>query len=204
MSLDDGSSFFRTLLLWYGFFLPALTSAALLLASWPLWRRALAPDRATWSTALAVGIGYAAGHVGIESWRPFPPREATDWLWYLTGAAVVLSFLDSWRSCPAWLRWGPRVLLWLAVVWVLLPSAIRKEASRGELAVWLLGLGLAGLLFWAVLANTARRLPGATMPLILLVVSLGSVALLYYSFSLKLAQLAGRWPRRCCRSWHAA
>jgi hypothetical protein len=178
-------------MLWYGAGVPALASALVLAASWPLRRRTAVPRADSGPQALALGIGYAAGHVGIEGWRPFPPREAADWLWYLTFAAVVLSLCDTRRSCPAWLRWGLRSLLWLAVVWVLLPPAVRKEAGRGVLLTWLAGLGLAGMLFWAVLSITARRLPGALPPLVLLITSAGTVAVLSFGHSFKLTQLAG-------------
>ncbi len=158
-----------------------------------------------WSAALALVAGFAAGQVGIEGWPPFPPREAADWLWNCTLAAVALSFLDAWRSCPFWLRWLVRAALWLAVVWFLLPPDIRKEASRGVLLSWLVGLELAGLLYWSLLALTARRLPGVMLPLILLIVSVGSVLVLHCGHISKLTLLASACsPRRCFRSWPEA
>lgn len=175
-------------MVFYGALIPTLTSAVVLAASWPLWRRT---EEASWPVALAIGLGYAAGHVGIEGWRPFPPREAADRLWYLTLLAVLLSFLDGWRSCPAPVRWLSRSGLWMAVVWFLLPPSIRTEATHREVAAWLGGLGLTGLLFWTLLAFTAQRLPGALLPLILLIASLGTVGVLHAGHSLKLTQLAG-------------
>ena len=127
------------------------------------WRR----TAASWPLALRLALGYTAGHVGIEGWRPFPPRKAADRLWYLTLAAGLLSLLDDWRSCPIW--WLDAALgLWLSVVWLLLPPAIRTEGSRLEIAAWLVGLGSMGLLFWALLAFTAQRSPGVLLPPIFL------------------------------------
>jgi hypothetical protein len=191
LPLDAGFSPLWIGLFWYGVALPALTSFGVLLASWPLWRRATNPERGAGPIALALGAGYAIGHVGIEGWRPFPPREAADRLWYLVGAAVALSLLDIWRSCPPWLRWASRALLWLAVVWLLLPASIRKVGTQGELAAWLFGLGTAGLLFWAALAATVRHSPGVLSPLLLLITSAGTTGVLYYAHSLKYTQLAG-------------
>ncbi len=187
MPFDTDNSSLRIWMIFYGVLVPALTSTVVLLVSWPLWRRTMA----SWPLAAAVGLGYAVGHIGIEGWRPFPPREAADRLWYLVLAAVVFAFLDDWRSCPRWLRWMPRAVLWLAVVWFLLPPSIRQQANRLEAGAWLTGLGLSGLIFWGVLAFAAHRLPGALLPLILLIVSLCSAAVLYAGHSLKLTQLAG-------------
>src|SRR6185437_10278462 len=90
--LDVGSSSLLSLMLWYGVALPALASAAVLLVSWPLVRRAR-PSRTggAWSIALALGLGCAAGQIGVEGWRSFPPREVADRLFYLTFVAVALS-----------------------------------------------------------------------------------------------------------------
>lgn len=178
-------------MLWDGVGLPALMSAAVLLMSWPLTRLARTARSASWPMALALGTGCAAGQVAIEGGRAFPPREAADRLFSLMLAAVVLSLLDGWRSWPRWLRGAVGASLWLAVVWYLLPPAIRKEASRGELVSWLAGLGLGGLLFAAVLSLTARRFPDALVPLILLIVSAGTVGVLSRGHSVTLTQLAG-------------
>ena len=190
LSLDADSSSLLASMLRYGIALPALVSAAVLLASWPLWRRTTLPQKGAWSVALALGLGCAAGQIGVEGSRSFPPREAADRLFYLTLAAVALDVLDLQRFCPSWLRGALRVLLWLAVVWSLLPPALRMQASGGVLASWLLGLGLAGLLFWFALALTARRLPGTTM-LLLFIVSAGTVGVLTRGHSVTLTQLAG-------------
>lgn len=105
--------------------------------------------------------------------------------------AVLLSFLDLWRSCPGWLRWVLHAGLWMAVVWSLLPPSLRKESGWAEVGAWSAGLGLAGLTFWALLAYSARRLPGALMPLVVLIASLGTVGVLHAGHSLKLTLLAG-------------
>ncbi|HEY7314462.1 MAG TPA: hypothetical protein VH643_34255 [Gemmataceae bacterium] len=174
----------------YGVALPVLVSAAVLLISWPLWRRTKLPQKGAWAVALALGLGCAAGQIGVEGARSFPPREAADRLFYLTLAAVALDVLDFQRFCPSWLRGALRAVLWLVVVWSLLPPALRTEASRGVPASWLVGLGLAGLVFWFALALTARRLPGTTM-LLLFLVSAGTIGVLSRGHSVTLTQLAG-------------
>jgi hypothetical protein len=177
-------------MLGYGVFLPFLTSAYVLLTSWPLWRRT-DPSKATWPLALALGAGYAAGHVGIAGWPDASPHYAADKLCYLSLAAVLLAFLDVWHSCPRRLRgmlWG---MLWLAVVGLLLPASLRAEIGTGRWLRWLAGLGGAGWFFGAMLAATARNLPGLTVPLVVFIASAGTTGVLCFGYSFKYAQLAG-------------
>ena len=190
MSLEVTAPPWRAWMLDYGVFLPFLTSAYVLLASWPLWRRA-DPNKPTWPLALALGAGYAAGHIGIAGWPAMLPREAADKLYYLVLAAVLLAFLDVWRSCPGWLRgmsWGT---FWLAVMGLLLPASLRAEIGPGRWLRWLAGLGGAGWLFGSMLAATARSLPGLAVPLVLFIASAGTTGVLSFGYSFKYAQLAG-------------
>jgi hypothetical protein len=168
-------------MLWYGAALPSLVSTAVLLASWSFRRHA-------GSIALALGLGCAVGQLGVEGIRAFPPREVADRLFYLLPAAVVLGILDIRR---VWLRGALCGVLWLAVVWFVLPPALREKANLSALASWFFGLGLVGLLFWAMLALTSRRLPGATLPLILLIVAVGTVGVLSHGHSITLTRLTG-------------
>ena len=190
MSLEVPTPPWRTWMLGYGVFLPFLSSAYVLLASWPLWRRA-DPNKATWPLALAFGAGYAAGHVGIAGWPDAPPHDAADKLCYLSLAAVLLVFLDVWRSCPRGLRGMAWAMFSLAALGLLLPASLRAEVGTGKWLRWLAGLGAAGWLFGAMLAATARRLPGLTVPLVLFIASAGTTAVLGFGYSFKYAQLAG-------------
>lgn len=190
MSLDVPTPPWRAWMLGYGVFLPFLISAYLLLTSWPLWRRA-DPSKATWPVALALGAGYAAGHVGIAGWPDAPPHDAADKLCYLSLVAVLLAFLDDWRSCPRWLRGMSWAMFWLAVVGLLLPASLRAESGTRKWLRCVAGLGGAGWLFSTMLATTARRLPGLVVPLIVFLVSAGTTAVLAFGYSFKYAQLAG-------------
>jgi hypothetical protein len=129
--------------------------------------------------------------VGIAGWPDAPPREAADKLCYLGLAAVLLAFLDAWRSCPRWLREMSWAMFWLAAVGLLLPASLRAEFGTGKWLRWLAGLGGAGWFFGAMLGATARRLPGLTVPLVLCIASAGTTAVLGIGYSFKYTQLAG-------------
>ena len=56
--------------------LPPVTVAAVALGlAWKPWRRGrVTPGRATaWGAPLAIGLGYAAGHLGTHGWPRFHP-----------------------------------------------------------------------------------------------------------------------------------
>lgn len=190
MSLEVPAPPWRTWMIGYGVFLPFLTSAYVLLASWPLWRRADS-NAATWPLALALGAGYVAGHLGIAGWPDVPPHNAADRLCYLSLAAVLLALLDAWRSCPRWLRGISWAMFLLAVVGLLLPASLRVEIGLGKWLGWLAGLSGAGWFIGAMLGATARRLPGLTVPLVLFIASAGTTGVLSFGYSFKYAQLAG-------------
>lgn len=175
----------------HGLFFPAVASAAVLLLTWRCWRRSAPPAARAWRTALALGGGYALGQALVDAWPPLPPRESLGYLWYLTLAAVFLSLFDAWRASPWWLRWPPRALLIVYLVWRLLPAAIREDGTREAIVAWVGGLGVAALAYWVLLDGLARRLPGVIVPLTLLVTTAGTADVLYHSRTGKLAQFAG-------------
>lgn len=174
-----------------GIVLPALVAFAVLIVAWCPWRRKDSPPVGRWGGALALSAGYAVGHVALTGWQPFPPTEVTHWLLYFALAAMAVGLLDAlWRE-PAWLRWGGRLLLAGAVVWLLLRPIIEYTWGSAQGAAWIVGLGLALLAFWAGLEALSERLSTASLSLILLIVTAGSSVVLLLSGSALLSQLGG-------------
>ena len=62
-----------------------------------------------WADAVALGIGYAGGHVVTAGWPAFPPAEATQWLPYFALAAMFLGVIDALLRPAGSLR----VLIWM-------------------------------------------------------------------------------------------
>jgi hypothetical protein len=167
----------------------ALACAAALVPGWLIGRRTARGERRT-GGGFAMAVGYLVGHLLLEGWRPWPPRERLDWLWYLTAAAGVMSLLDGVRRCKVILCWAMRLPLWLAVAWVTLPPAVRREAPPGEQALWLAGLGVLGLAWWWALDYQGRQLPTPAAVPTLLATAAGTAAVLYYGPSYKMTLLA--------------
>ncbi len=172
---------------------PAVVLAlAALVPSYRLWRRDRTVAGCDWGVALAVGGGFLAGGVGAAGIPDRWPLEKWEWLFVavavLTGASLLLA-LRSWRP---W-RWllGPSATL-LAVV-LLTPPGTGHLWETGEAVAWvwkLLTAATVGLV-WLATEPLARRRPGASLPLALLVAVTGGSMVLMLSGNDVLARTLG-------------
>jgi hypothetical protein len=171
--------------------MPAILAGAALALAWRVWRRDGDGNRGAWGGAAGLALAYAAGHLGLVGAPPFPPVEATQWLFWLALLAGLWGAMEDRLRLLARVRLGGRVIL--AIV---LPVALARPlvtyswgAGKGTLYVALLGIAVAAL-SWIV-QRTAERRDGALVPALLLVVATGSAGLLVMSGSALLGQLAG-------------
>jgi hypothetical protein len=200
---------YQLLLLALPALLPPLTASVAVLVVGRLLRRPVAGSPRGWSGALAVGAGYAAGHVAVRGWPPLPPVEAAHRLFYLAALAAGLGLLWDGLRRP-WLRGGLFLLAavagqafllypaldtareWGAVTGFELPESllgpVRSSAEWADAAAWLTLLGLVSLLFWAGL-DAAAPGPGVVLGLTVAAVLAGSAALMQLGHSTLLSLL---------------
>lgn len=185
-----------------GMALPAVVSGTVFLVAW---RRHTPLAGGIWSGAIALSIGYVAGHIGVAGVPPFPPTEAMHWFVYLALAAMVLGLLEAfYQKSPAWLRWGLRLLLAGATMWLLLRPLFEYTWGPAKGIAWMAVLSVALVAFWAQLEALSERQPGVTFPLILLVVTAASGGILLVSGSALLGQLGGALTAAIAASWVVA
>lgn len=168
-----------------GLLVASLVTAVLLgVAGW-LWRRN------PWAGAVALGLGYAVGHVTAAGWPALPPTEATQWLFFFALVALLAGVLDTFlRIARPW-----RLGLWLALcaglLALLLRPKIQSSWTPAQSALWLLGLAALMTILAASLGRIAR--PHADAVFTLFAAALvcgGSGIALVLSGSLLLGQLA--------------
>ncbi len=140
---------------------------------------------------MALGTGYLAGAVGVLGWPSFPAAESIQWLFYFAIAAAVLGILQSLWPDPLWLRWGSRLLLTTGLLWFFLEPIREYEWEGAARWYWLVGLAVAMLGVWASLGSLAERLPGASLALVLIIVTTGTSVVALRSGFAKFAQLGG-------------
>lgn len=185
-----------------GMALPAVVSGTMFLVAW---RRRAPLAGGIWSGATALSIGYVTGHIGVAGLPPFPPTEATQWLAYLALAGMALGLVDAlYQKNPAWLRWGLRLLLAAATVWLPLRPVVEYTWGPAKGVGGMVALGIALLAFWTQLEALAERQPGAGLPLLLFIVTAASSVMLLVSGSALLGQLCGALAAAIGASWVVA
>ena len=175
----------------FGALIPAVVAGAALLAAWRPWRKQAPVVDGFWGGALGLGLGYLAGHAGLQGLPGFPPAEATQWLVYLALAAPLLGLATALREVPAWLRLGLQVVFSFATPTVLLHQMITHTWGVEAGAVLIVGLGTGIFLLWTVIEALSRRETGPSLPLALTIVAAGSAAVVLFSGSASLGQLGG-------------
>jgi hypothetical protein len=144
----------------------------------------------SWADAIAVGLGYAVGHVVTAGWPPFPPIEATQWLPYLGIAVTILAVIDTLLRPPGVLRAVIWFLGCVGILSLLLASKFQYGWSLFAGVLWIAGLATAMLVLTSFLDRVAQRDASISLPLILAIVAGGTGLALMLSGSMLLGQLA--------------
>lgn len=172
-------------LLW-GVGLPALVAALVLAAG-----RLVSPDRGgRQAMALAVGLGYAAGHAAV-AWPSWPPLEVIDRVPFLVLGVMVLGLFETTWPAPAWATWENRILVSLLTVVLIVGPAVQETwGTRANLLrLACLGAGLA--LAWGSVEALTGRVSGLAVALPLFVTAAGAAVVIVISGSLVSGRLAG-------------
>jgi hypothetical protein len=167
--------------------LAAAVAAALLfvLARW--WKTA-----SRFAGAIAIGVGYIAGHVLAAGWEPFPPRSATHWLFWFAVIGAIAAAADALVRPKGRIR----LLTWAIICTIACRLILQPKFSyawgavEGWLWVFAITLGVVGLT--STLKLIERRPFGpATLFSVTAVLGAGTCIALMLSGSLLLGQLAG-------------
>lgn len=187
-------------LVWKGVLVPALLAGVVLAVGWKAWRSKAEGCDGRWSGALALGAAFFSAFV-LQSGMPaslMPDSSRTptglDWLaWLVIPAALLLplesrlpleSKLGRWRH--AW-----RGVVAVVVIRLVLRNAFENIWEESEGRIWLAGLVVLYLLWWALLASVAESRSGATSPLVLWTIATGLAVLSALTGSARIAQLSG-------------
>ena len=168
-------------------FLPGIAAsagvAAALLTLAILWKRL------RWAGALAIGLGYASGHVATAGIVRFPPTEATHWLLPFSLAAMLVGVLDEAIHSPIWLRLGTWTLVFALSLFLLLRAKFQYGWSPSEGALWVASFAVGIVLLTCCYEKVSAKSPALAL-LIAATVAGGTGGALIISGSLLLGQLA--------------
>ena len=141
--------------------------------------------------AIAVGAGYVMGHVLTAGWSPFPPRHATQWLFWFAIIGVLAAAADALVRPQGTIR----LVIWAIICTIACRLILRPKfsyswsAAEGWLWVFAIGLGVVVLTCCLELVEHGR-FGTATLFSVTTVVCGGDCIALILSSSLLLGQLA--------------
>ena len=126
--------------LWQVILLPGVATVVVLIGLGRLWQRPEAISRGV--VAVALGTGYAVGHVSVIGWPQLTSVGATGWLVHVAALAAVSSVVIG-RSKHAVLRWGIHATSALAIAYLVLRVPIGRwplATSVGVVAMFAVGI----------------------------------------------------------------
>ena len=162
----------------FGVMLPAVISGVVLLIG----NRAGEGSGRRWASSLAIGLACIGGYWGVIGLPPFLPIEASQWLFYLVGVAIVVGGLNGSSRVPAWVRWTLNLLLVALTSWLLVRPLLQYSWQGVGGILRLVGVIGGFLAFWfflhrlllsasAAVWNTATLCIIATTTSVVLVLS---------------------------------
>lgn len=151
-----------------GFVLPVLFTAIVL---------AIAGHNRRWIIAPVFGAAVGTAFWSLRA-RPHLPGtgDVIEWVFWLAVALGVLGALDAILRPPFWMRALFLLFIWRMAIrlmlWPLIPATLTLPEE------WMDFLSLAALAWWWTLEKVSESSPGLLAPLLLLILSIGSAAIL--------------------------
>jgi hypothetical protein len=169
-----------------------LAALFILLVSRRPWRRRGLPEVGLWAGPLAAGVGA----ILCQLWSPpewmlprgYLPKQNTDWLVYLTAASVLVGLIEAYTAGANRLHGRLQILLLLAVLITLVANKTRSDWTGLETISWLLGLATVGAIVWGAIDDLSAHAPGPTVPLLMVILAIGSSLVASLSGSVKVGQ----------------
>jgi hypothetical protein len=133
-----------------------------------LWRAS------NWADAVALGAGYACGHLVTAGWPALPPGEATQWLPCFAIIVAIIGVLDTLLRPPGWLRAVAWFLCCAGILRLLLASKFQYGWSLLGGTAWVVALAAGMLVLTIFFDRAAQRDASISVPLIVTIVAGGT------------------------------
>ena len=192
--------------LFFGLFLPAVVSGGFL-----IFARTLSSQQDTlqaekretgfsnWLIAIAIGVGYIVGYLGLEGLPSFPPRLGVHWLCYL---AIIGLIVGGFWHFSLWGRLIAQVALAVILPRLLLAPTFKHTWGQFEGIIWWVCLAAVIFLFWHLVQQSFTTLiSDASVPFVYFGLAGGTALILAFSGALRLAQHSGVLVALFAVSW---
>lgn len=143
-----------------------------------------------WLTAVALGIGYIVGYLGIEKKLTFLPIESIHWLFYF---ALFAIFSSTYWDFSGWRRLISQLIYSVALPRILLNSYFQHTWGTYEGIIWWVCLSVGVFIFWNIVKQSFSAIPSsnAAIPFVYFGISGGTALIIALSGSVRIAQYAG-------------
>jgi len=142
--------------------------------------------------AIAIGVGYIAGHVLAAGWPPFPPRSATHWMFWFAVTGVIAAAAEALVRPKGTIR----LVTWTIICTIACRQILQPKFSyawgvvEGWLWVFAIALGVVALT-WCLDRIERGPFGPATLFSVTTVLCAGTCIALMLSGSLLLGRFAG-------------
>lgn len=176
--------------LFFSLLLPAIICGGIYAIVAYLWKRDEKNGYLQRVIAVALGIGYIIGYLGIESKLTFLPKEPIHWVFYFTILAMVIS---TFWHLSQWIRLITQFVFAIALPRVLLNSYFQYNTwGTLEGTIWWVCLSVGILIFWNIVEQSFSAVPSkASIPFVYFGLSGGTALIIALSGSVLIAQHAG-------------
>ena len=166
--------------------LGATVSAALFFFFGRFWKSA-----SSCAGAIAIGVGYGAGHIIVAGWPLFPPRSATHWLFWFAIIGIIAAVADALVRPKGRVRLVAWAIICMIACRLILQPKFSYAWSAAEGWLWVFAIALGVVVLTCCLYLIERRPLGpATLFSVTTVLCAGTCVALMLSGSLLLGQLA--------------
>ena len=192
--------------LFFGLFLTAVVSGGFLIFARVLSSQQDTPQAekremgfSNWLIAIAVGVGYIVGYLGLEGLPSFPPRLGVHWLCYL---AIIGLIVGGFWHFSLWGRLIAQVALAVILPRLLLTPTFKHTWGQFEGIIWWVCLAAVIFLFWHLVQQSFTTLiSDASVPFVYFGLAGGTALILAFSGALRLAQHSGVLVALFAMSW---
>ena len=143
-----------------------------------------------WLTAVAIGIGYIIGYIGIEGSVTFIPKESRHWIFYFT---IFALFSSTYWDYSGWRQTISQLIYSIALPRILLNSYFQHIWGTFEGVIWWVCLSIGTFIFWNIVKQSFSTIPSSntSIPFIYFGISGGTALIIALSGSVRIAQHAG-------------
>jgi hypothetical protein len=166
----------------FGVLLPALIAAGVLVAAWRPWQES-SGNRVRWAPPLALGLAYAAAHIGLGGKPETMP--------YIAAGITLVGLAEAAFPDQRPLHWIVRAAAIPVLLWLVAGFMFENSWSTTQAILWSGGLAVAVAAMIGSFDTILERHQGILGPVVLTIFGTGASLVLALNNTARIGQLIG-------------